>query len=282
MKKVVKVAAAQIEVTPLDCKANLLRHREALDEITSAGEVDLVVFPELASSGFVVGLENANYRDFVGQYLDTAETIPGTYTDSLAELAREYRVYIVSGILEAHPSIPSALYNSVVLVGPAGLVGVYRKVHVVREEKHYFFAGDKIEVFPTELGNIGMLICADNSFPEMARLLALKGAEIICVPYARVNGVGADPGFYHSLNSCRAFENNCFVVSCNRTGVEHGVVFEGRSCICGPGGEFLARSDSDTEEMLIAELAAERLGQARMRYARFRDRRPDLYQDISG
>ena len=281
MKEIVQVAAAQIRIEPLNPEANLARHWQAVEEIRHEGSIDLIVFPELANSGYVRGMEEGDFREFSRQYLKVAERIPGPYTDSLVELSRKHNVHLVTGILEAHPHIPSALYSSAVLVSPAtGIVDVYRKLHIIREEKHYFFGGSKAEVYRTELGNIGMIICADNAFPEIPRLLALKGAEIICVPYARVRGVGGDPGLYFSLASSRAFENNCFFIACNRVGSENQQVFEGKSCICGPSGEFLARSETDSEEYLRADLLSESLEKARMRYARFRDRRPELYQEL--
>ena len=281
MKDKVKVAAAQIDIKPLNPEANLARHRQALEEIRHKGSADLVVFPELASSGYVRGMEGGDFPEFSRQYLKVAERIPGPYTDSLTELAREFNCYLVTGISEVHPDIPAVLYNSAVLISPAkGIVGIYRKLQIVREEKHYFFGGSEAEVYPTELGNIGIIICADNVFPEIPRVLALKGAEIICVPYSRVRGIGGDPGLYYSLISSRAYENNCFFIACNRVGSENKNVFEGKSCICGPGGEFLSRSETESEELLIADLLAESLETARLRYARFRDRRPELYQEL--
>lgn len=281
MKGIVRVGVGQIEVELLKPEANLARHWHAVEEITKEGKVDLVVFPELSNSGYVQGMEQGDFANFARSYLKVAEKIPGPYTEGLGELARKYSIYLVTGILEAHPRIPATLYNSAVLISPAGdIVGIYRKLQIPREEKHYFFGGSKIQVYPTELGNIGMIICADNSFPEIPRLLALKGAEIICVPYARTRRAKADPGLYLSINSCRAYENSCFFVTCNRVGSENQQVFEGRSCICGPTGEFLARSETESEEFLKADLLAESLEIARMRYARFRDRRPELYQEL--
>ncbi len=281
MKDMVKVAAAQIEIEPLNPEANLAKHWRAVEEITKGGKVDLVVFPELSNSGYVKGMEQEDFSNFSRSYLKVAEKIPGPYTKNLGDLARKYGIYLITGILEAHPDIPAALYNSAVLISPAGdIAGVYRKLQIIREEKHYFFGGNTAEVFPTEIGNIGIIICADNVFPEIPRLLALKGAEIICVPYARAKGIGGDAGLYYSLISTRAYENNCFFIACNRVGSENQNVFEGKSCICGPSGEFLARSEIESEEFLRADLSAESLEKARMRYARFRDRRPELYQQL--
>ncbi|MFH1486280.1 MAG: carbon-nitrogen hydrolase family protein [Chloroflexota bacterium] len=281
MKDVVRVAAVQMEVKWLDVPANLARMREAVARLATEGDIDLVVFPELASSGYLKGKERKDFMDFSKAYLATAQLIPGPFTDSLGKAAQKYGTYIVAGMLEAHPSVPATIYNSAVLVAPSGEVaGVHRKPHIPSEEKHYFYPGNTTEVYDTDIGGLGILICADNSFPEIARVLSLKGAEIMCVCYARPRGTAPDPNLYYSIVSCRAYENNNFFIACNRVGTEEDTVFEGRSCICGPRGEFLARSDSESEEVLTATLKADDLKTARMRYSRFRDRRPELYDAI--
>jgi predicted amidohydrolase len=277
MKDIVRAAAAQIEIESLKPEANLARVVEAIERI--AQKVDLIVFAELVNSGHVIGQESKDFTKFAQEYLKVAEKIPGLYTDTLGGLARKHNLYIVIGLLEAHPCIPATLYNSAVLIGPSGrVIGVHHKAHIPREEKHYFYPGNSAEVFSTELGNIGLLVCADVNYPEFPRVLTLKGAEIICVSYCRPKGMaGGDPDFSFRAISCRAFENNNFFVTCSRVGREGDVVFEGRSCICGPQGEFLARSEVETEDIITADLSAEALQTARMRFSRFRDRRPDLY-----
>ena len=278
MKEVVRVAAAQVDVAWLKPEVNLAKMQNTIEKITQASKVDLVVFPELANSGWVIGRDKEEFADFSRDYLKAAERIPGPYTEALGESAKKHSVYVIAGLLEINPAIPATLYNSAVLIGPSGeIIGTYRKAHIPGEEKHYFIPGSSTEVFATELGNIGMLICADNSFPESARALCLQGAEIICVPYARPIGIGSDAELYFRIASCRAYENNTFFIACNKVGKEGNLIFEGRSCICGPGGEFLARSETDTEEIISAELRAEALQVARMKHSRFRDRRPDLY-----
>jgi len=278
MQNRVRVAAAQIEIDSLKPEANLAKIGSVIERIRKEDKPDLVVFPELCNSGYLKGRENKDFSEFSKHYCRVAEKIPGSFTDVLCDYAKRFKLYLAIGLLELHPTIPATLFNSAVLINSKGkILGHYRKVHIPGEEKHYFYPGNRVEVYNTELGNIGLMVCADNSFPEQARVLSLKGAEIICVSYARPKGVGFDPELYHRIVSCRAFENNNFFIACNRVGEEDDIIFEGRSCICGPKGEFLALSQIEREEIIIADLLAEDMVNARIRYSRFRDRRPDLY-----
>ncbi len=281
MKETVKVAAVQMNVKWLDPEANLASMEKTM-HILAIGKTELIVFPELANSGYVVGPDSNDYAVFSQKYLKIADTIPGRYTEALGALTKKYGVYVVVGLLEAHPTIPATLYNSAVLIGPSGgLIGSYHKGHIPGPEKHYFYGGGGIDVFPTDLGNISMLICADNAYPEAGRVATLKGAEIVCVPYARRKGLAFDDlEMYARITSVRAFENLNFFIACNRVGTEGDVVFEGRSNICGPKGNFLAKSDSESEEVLTATLRSDDLLTARLRFPRFRDRRPELYDTV--
>jgi predicted amidohydrolase len=279
MKDIVRAIAAQIEVEWLDPKANLAKVAGVVERIAQEQKSDLIVFPELTNSGYVVGRHSPDFSEFSKNYVKAAEKIPGEFTDALCQLAQKHSTHIVIGLLEAHPSIPETLYNSSALIDPSGqILAVYRKVHIPAEERHYFYSGSKIEVVSTDLGNIGLMICADNAFPELARVLTLKGAEIICACFCRPKGViHGDVEAPLRFISCRAFENNNFLVTSNRVGKEGDLGFDGRSCICGPYGEFLARSEVETEDIITADLTADDLRAARMRYTRFRDRRPELY-----
>lgn len=120
-----------------------------------------------------------------------AEEIPGQFTRVLGKETKRHGVFLIVGILQAHPTIPMALFNSAVLIDPEGEVrGVQQKMHLPGEEKQYFCLGNAVSVFATELGNIGILFCADGSFPEVSRILALKGAEILCGCYNVTKSAG--------------------------------------------------------------------------------------------
>lgn len=276
MKEEVRVAAVQMDVKWLDLEANIAKVRELTEKVVAEGPVDLIVFPETANCG----LPERRAAEYGKKCFEIAEKIPGPFTKALSELARKHHTYIVSGLTEAHPTIPSTFFNSAVLVGPEGqVIGVCHKAHIPSEEKHYFYPGSTVEVFPTDLGNIAIMICADNSFPEYARVFALKGAEIVCVTYSRGKRDG-DPDLYYHVVACRAYENQNFVVSCNRVGKHGEVIGEGHSCIAAPNGAILARSDLETEDILRATLKRDVLVAARTWQSRFRDRRPDLYGPI--
>ena len=217
MKETVKVAAVQMDVKSLDAEANLANIRDKMDKITAEGPVDLVVFPELADIGYVKARGHKDYLNFAKEYVRAAQSIPGPFTDVLGEMARNYGSYIVCGVSETHPTVPGTLCNSAVLFTPVGnIAGVYRKSHIPMAEKPYFYAGNSADVMSTDLGNIGIVICADNSYPELARVLSLKGAEIICVPYCRPRELAADPDAICHLTSCRALENSNFFIAAHR------------------------------------------------------------------
>jgi omega-amidase len=280
MKKEVKVAAVQMDIKGMDPKANLSHMRDLIEKIIREDKVDLIIFPELANSGYVKPLDIS----FAKPYIQLAEKIPGDFTKALCEEASIHGVHIVAGILEAHPTIPSMVYNSAILIDPAGkVVGVHRKMHIPGEEKHYFCHGNAGSIFSTELGNIGVIICADGSFPELSRILALKGVEIICCCYnvpklpekefmsERISHIAA----------CRAIENMCFFIGCNRVGSDAGGSYWGRSAIAGPMGQMLARSEVETEDILKATLTEEIFREARISFGYFTMRQPRNYTLIS-
>lgn len=282
MKETVKVAAVQMGVTRLDPRANLSRIEQALEEVASKGGAELVVFPELVNIGYIKGKEDADFASFAVEYVRKAEKVPGPFTIGVGDLARRYGCYIVVGMAEAHPVVASTLYNSAVLISPEGeVVGTHRKAHIPDEEKHYFYPGNTLAVHRTEVGRIGMMVCADGTHPELARVLALKGAEIICVPYARPTDLNPDPDVFYRVVSCRAYENSNFFIGCNRVGREENREFSGGSCICGPWGQFLALSEGENDEIIAATLRREDMETFRIRHARFRDRRPELYSQIT-
>ncbi len=242
---------------------------------------ELIVFPELANTGYLTGRD----REFARRYALVAEPIPGPTTEAIGVAARAASVYVVAGICEANTQIPGTLYNAAVLIGPQGRVeGVHRKVHIPAEEKHYFYPGSTTEVFRTELGTLGLQVCADVRFPELSRIQALKGAEILCFAYNKPKNTRGTPE--SSLPSLtwltytRAIENVLYAISANRVGREGDLAFDGCSVIIGPSGAVLAESRSEEEEILVATLSREALLEERAYNPVFRDRQPALYRPI--
>jgi predicted amidohydrolase len=146
---------------------------EAVRYATTAAErgARLIVLPELASSGYVFhSTEEAKAA---------SETVGGPFTTALHDLCARFDCVIVAGFSE-HADL--ARHNSAVVVGPAGPLGVYRKVHLFNDEQSWFLPGDGLVVAETPVGKVGVLICYDLRFPEAARELTLAGAEFIAVP----------------------------------------------------------------------------------------------------
>lgn len=280
MKNEVKVAAVQMDIKGMDPETNLNHMRHLIEKAMKEDRLDLIVFPELCNSGNVKSMEISFAKNFIG----LAEKIPGKFTQALGEEARKHEVYLVAGMLEAHPTIPFTVYNSAVLINPSGeVVGVHRKMHLPGEEKHYFCSGNTAEVYTTELGNIGIIICGDSSFPELSRVLALKGAEIICCCYnvPKHEGIEFTKERISHIAACRAIENMCFYIGCNRVGSDASGSYLGWSAISSPTGQLLVRSEIDKEDILSALLTSETLKETRVSRGYFLMRQPRHYRLIS-
>lgn len=279
MKERVEVAAVQMDIKR-DVNVNLDRMRDIVRKIAATGPIDLVVFPELANCGYVKGLDG----NFGREYFKRAERIPGAFTEGLGEIARKHGVFIVAGMLEQHAVVPASVYNSGVLIGPSGnVLGVHHKMHLPDEEKHYFYPGNTFQVVQTELGNIGFQVCADASYPELARILALMGAEIVCTVH---NGPQRKPGSsgiqYRGRPACRAMENAVFYIACNRVGTEEEEIsYLGASSIAAPDGHLIARAPVEVEDILRATLRADVLERERAKRRVLSSRRPELYGVIA-
>lgn len=213
-------------------------------QIVSDKQVALVVLPELFSTGY----------QFVSkdEVSGLSEEIPAGFTTKrLVELSKDKKLYVVAGIAERDSG---SFYNSAVLTGPEGFIGAYRKIHLFSEEKLWFSPGNSgFKVWDTPVGKIGIMICFDWFFPESARTLALKGADVIAHPANLVLPYCPD------AMPTRCLENRVFAVTANRTGSEERggkerLEFIGTSEIVSPAGEILYRAARDSEEFGLAEL----------------------------
>lgn len=289
MKAVVRASMVQFASEWLQTERNTERLKAFAESEAKAGQ-ELIVFPELSNTGYITpfdvdepcGFPGKTYAEFAAAYIRAAETVPGPTTDALCEVTRKYGAHVVVGVAQKHPVIPFTLYNSAVLIGPGGIVGVHHKVHLPLNEKQYFYPGSTIETFRTDLGVLGMQVCYDGRFPEITRTLALKGAEIVCSLWC-VPAVFTVPDAENSLryrSYTRAQENGIYFLSCNRTGTEGKTVMLGRSVASGPDGSSVAQSETSDEEVVRAELTEEQLLRYRSKLSIFRDRRPELYGEI--
>lgn len=211
-------------------------------------EFDLLVLPELANSGYLF-----NDIDELNELSE--ETTTGSFCAALKNICSEKNAYIVSGLCERSGK---KFYNSSVLVDPDGEISVYRKLHLFDEEKLWFAPGNAspevCEIKKDNFGKvkIGMMICFDWFFPETARTLALKGAQIICHPSNLVMS------YCQTAMFTRALENRVFTITANRIGTDlredKELFFTGESVIVSPKGEYLCRGSKDKEEICITDI----------------------------
>lgn len=234
-------------------------------------KASLLIFPELVLTGYTT-------RDLV---YDLAEEIPGPATEKIEQLAQNENLYLIFGMPERSSKGDAVLFNTAVLVGPEGYIGKYRKwylpTHSVFEEKRYFRLGYQTPVFETEIGKVGMLICYDIFFPEIARVLRLQGARfIICI--------SASPAtrktYFETLTMARAIENTCYLAYVNLVGIENGLQFWGGSRLISPTGHIVSRSEYNKEAITFGDVDYESLKPIEAFVPTIRDLRPELYLEI--
>jgi predicted amidohydrolase len=229
----VQVPPATGPLTPESVKANLDTCVDHLDRCVAATGAELLVLPEAATTGFTPGLDAAALWDLVSG-------IPGPVTEPVQEAARRLGVHVVLGTYERGPA-RGTVYNTAVVIGPeGGVLGRYRKTHLFCGED-WVTAGDRAVVVETPLARLGLMICFDGDYPELARIEAVQGAEVICRPSALLRS--AD--IWELTNRARAYDNHVFVVGANATGIDPaGVIYFGNSMIVTPVAEVVARAAS--------------------------------------
>jgi len=225
-------------------KENILR----IKELISDKEFDLLVLPELANSGYLFSNENELYES-------SEEIDKGNFCNELKKICNDKNSFMVSGICERADKI---FYNSSVLICPDGKMDVYRKIHLFDDEKKWFTPGNlDLEIYEISGDNfkkvkIGMMICFDWIFPETARTLALKGAQIICHPSNLVMQ------YCQKAMFTRALENHVFTITANRTGKDirpdKALSFTGESVIIDPNGNYLYSGSKENEECIIVDI----------------------------
>jgi predicted amidohydrolase len=270
MEAKIKIALAQMGCKREDKTENLAKMEKATIKAKKQN-VDLVIFPELSLTGYVV-------RD---QIYELAETIPGQSTKVIENIAKKTKVHIVFGMPELSERTQATIHNAAVLVGPEGVVGKYRKMylptHSVFEEKRYFRPGYQTAVFDTKLGKIGLIICYDIFFPEVSRLTRLKGAQLIVC-------ISASPStrrtFFETLTVARAIENTAFLAYVNLVGIEDGLQFWGGSRLVGPNGKVLVQAKYDEEDLVICDIDYADMRPVEAFVPTLRDLRPELFDKL--
>jgi predicted amidohydrolase len=236
----VRIALAQMDPHRLDNAGNLARIVQRIHDAATHG-AKLVVLPECAVSGYVFGS--------VEEALPATETVPGPLSEAVVEACRADAVYAVVGLLERDGD---TVYNSAIIAGPEGLIACYRKCHLpFLGIDRYVAKGASLPVIDVGFMRIGVLICYDLRFPEAARSMTIKGADLIIIPTNWPQGAESSPDF---LTRARAWENRVYIAACNRVGVECGVGFIGRSQIIDPGAKLLAEASPHKEETIYADI----------------------------
>jgi len=270
----IKVAVVQMFPQLGKVEDNLIAMGKFVDQICTEQKTDLIVFPELATTGYELGL----------RFTDVAERVPGHAVNLLAQRAADYGTYIVFGLVTKE-KVESVIYNAAVIVGPDGeMLGEYRKLHLPGEERLAFRSGYKLPVFETGFGQLGVILGWDLAFPETARSLALDGADLLCVCANWGHPPAEDPALYveewRTYVQARALENSLFVVASNRIGEEYSYRFLGESMIVGPRGELYASIDEEIEGYAMAPIDLDLVRKTREELQLIQCRMPQSYRAI--
>ena len=274
-----------------DKKYNMQRLAESIKALASEG-AELIILQELHNSLYFCQVENVNN-------FDLAEPIPGPSTEFFGSLAKELGVVIVTSLFEKRAA---GLYNNTALVieRDGTIAGKYRKMHIPDDpayyEKFYFTPGDLgFHPIDTSVGRLGVLVCWDQWYPEGARIMALKGAELLIYPTA-IGWESTDTqeekmrllGAWVTVQRGHAVANGLPVIAVNRVGLEpdpsgqtNGIQFWGNSFVAGPQGELIYRAPADAEATVTVDIDMARTENVRRWWPFLRDRRIDAYGDLT-
>ncbi|WP_041087808.1 carbon-nitrogen hydrolase family protein [Jeotgalibacillus soli] len=291
MKKTVKAALVQFSPWSMhEMDKNIEYINSQIENLAQEGN-ELIVFPEMSVTNFFEHHENGKeeYWDY------GAISVESKQLKAIETKAAQHNCYVIVGFAE-RSNVIGVIFNSAALIGPEGIIGVTRKIHFPGIEKQYYTTGDRIDVFDTPIGKIGICICYDSMFPEITRILAVKGADIIVMTSSiweggEKGGIGSPTykkSYWDHLPPVKAVENQTFVIACNGSGSH--LIGEalgkwsrmGLSKIVSPTGEILASIDHNQEAILSAVLDERDLVKARSQYSFLADRKPYLFQDLAG
>jgi predicted amidohydrolase len=261
----IQVAALQISSQPGQVAQNLALIEQAITQsCLNNNQLDLIVLPELVVSGFILGTDAARF----------ATDVEGTAFRFLAHLAKQYQVHIVYGYIEK--DVSGALYDSQAMVSDQGvLIANYRKIHLTEFELDTFTPGSKLVIADTKLGKIGMMICWDIAFPEMARLYTLNGCMLLAVSSAW------EKPHEHALKQfsiARAIDNTLCVIVSNMSGRNSGFEFVGESAIYDATGRIINALDDQPGVVIETINFQEQMNHRENFYSMLKERRKDIYQ----
>ena len=281
----IKVGLIQ-QANTSDIRTNLMNLAQSIEACAARG-AQLVVLQELHNSLYFCQTENTNL-------FDLAEPIPGPSTGFYSELAASNQIVLVTSLFEKRA--PGLYHNTAVVFDSDGSIAGKYPDDPAYYEKFYFTPGDiGFEPIQTSLGKLGVLVCWDQWYPEAARLMALKGAELLIYPTAiGWESSDADDEKIRQLNAwiisqrAHAVANGLPVISVNRVGHEpdpsmqtNGILFWGNSFVAGPQGELLVQAANDRPENIVVEIDMERSENVRRWWPFLRDRRIDEYEGLT-
>jgi predicted amidohydrolase len=236
-----RAAAVQIAVKPNDIKYNIDKVCHWMEKAVKENEAELIIFPETVTTGFT---PNMPFDDFYSML----NSIPGFETDAVSRAAKQLGVHVVLPMYEKD-MVRKVIYNSSVLIDDNGeILGIYRKTHPFPTERKegggWTTPGNETLVIDTKLGRIGMIICYDGDFPELSRVLALKGAQIITRPSALLRSYD----IWELTNMARAYDNHVYMIGVNSVGPDAGEnYYFGNSMIISPIAQKLAQARGGEE-----------------------------------
>jgi len=235
MARELTVALVQMQPKLGSVEDNLNKMVELITKIATKERVDLVVFPELVTSGTELGL----------RFTEMAQRVPGMVVNMLSQRAQDFGVYIAFG-MATKEKVESVLYNSAVLIGPEGdVVETYHKLHLKGEERMVFREGFRLQTAETEFGAFGLMLGSDLAFPEVARCAAMEGAEVMLV---MANWEASEMDAWKVYLRSRALENAVYTIGVNRVGTDVTQAFGGESMVVGPRGQIIGTLADHTDE----------------------------------
>lgn len=262
-----KAALAQLDPAIGDKGKNLKK----LETAVASAHADLLLAGELFLSGYMA-------RDAFAQL---AEPLDGPSVKAVQAIAAEHATHVVFGMPEREADT-RRLFNTSVLVAPDGKIASYRKVFPANfgpfEEGLYFGRGDGLTLVDTKLGRIGLLICYDSFFPELAKAYAIEGADLLAIISA---APATSKSFFDKILPARAIENALPVLYANLVGTELNVVFQGGSQAIGPRGESLAKAEDFAESTIAADVDVRDITTARAFRPTLRDTRKEFWEPIA-
>jgi len=279
--------ALPVALIQMSCGADPARNvRTAIDQLARAarGGAKLICLPELFRSLYFC--QKQDYKCF-----QLAEPIPGPTTQLLSAAAKKHKITLVSSLFEKRAG--GLYHNTAVVFGPNGkILGTYRKMHIPDDpgfnEKFYFTPGDTgFQPIDTPVGRLGILVCWDQWYPEAARLMALRGAQILIYPTAigwargeKKDVCQTQRSAWQTIQRSHAIANGLFVLSINRTGREKNLDFWGTSFVSNPMGRVVAEASTSRAEIVRASLQLSETTTTRQHWPFLRDRRVDAYAGL--